>query len=54
VLPGVFLTPMQPSVDRWLQRVGREAVAAAPAAETPAHTVAARQDAAPSAARVKH
>jgi NADH-quinone oxidoreductase subunit M len=54
VLPGVFLTPMQPSVDRLLQRVGREAVAAAPVAEAPAHTVAARQDAAPTAARVKH
>jgi len=32
VLPGIFLRPMQPSVDRLLQRVSREAVARAPAA----------------------
>jgi NADH-quinone oxidoreductase subunit M len=54
VFPGVFLRPMQPSVDRLLQRVSREAVAEAPASRTPGHTVAARQDAAPAAARVKH
>jgi NADH-quinone oxidoreductase subunit M len=54
VLPGVFLKPMQPSVDRLLQRVSRESVAEAPAPGTPGHTVAARQGAAPSAARVEH
>jgi len=30
VLPGLFLRPMQPSVEKLLQRVSREAVAAAP------------------------
>ncbi len=30
VLPGIFLKPMQPSVDRLLQRVSRESVARAP------------------------
>ena len=34
VLPGLFLRPMQPSVDRLLQRVSREAVVSAPAPET--------------------
>ncbi|MBP1635402.1 MAG: nuoM 2, partial [Acidobacteria bacterium] len=31
VFPGLFLKPMQPSVERLLQRVSREAVAEAPA-----------------------
>jgi hypothetical protein len=31
VLPGVFLKPMQPSVERFLQRVSRQTVAENPA-----------------------
>jgi NADH-quinone oxidoreductase subunit M len=54
VVPGVFLKPMQPSVDRLLLRVGREAVAQAPAGQAPAGTAAVRQAAAPGFARVKN
>jgi NADH-quinone oxidoreductase subunit M len=43
VFPGVFLKPMQPSVDRLLQQVSREVVAQAPAAGPPTRTVSARQ-----------
>ena len=42
VFPGVFLRPMQPSVDRLLQRVSRETVAQAPAGQAPPGTVAVR------------
>jgi len=55
VFPGVFLRPMQPSVDRLLQRVSRETVArSSPAGQPPAATVAARQAAAPGSAGVKN
>jgi NADH-quinone oxidoreductase subunit M len=54
VFPGVFLKPMQPSVDRLLQRVSRETVAQAPAGQAPAGTVAVRQAAAPGSAGVKN
>jgi NADH-quinone oxidoreductase subunit M len=54
VLPGVFLRPMQPSVDRLLQRVSHEVSAQAPPAETPRHAVVARQETASSAAGVKN
>ena len=54
VFPGVFLKPMQPSVDRLLQRVSRETVAQAPASHAPPGTVAVRHAAAPGSAGVKN
>ena len=54
VFPGVFLRPMQPSVDRLLQRVSRETVAQAPAGQVSERAVAVRQAAAPGSARVKN
>ncbi len=52
VLPGFFLRPMQPSVERLLQRVGRESIARS--AVPPASDVAAFREAQPAAARVKN
>jgi NADH-quinone oxidoreductase subunit M len=52
VLPGVFLRPMQPSVERLLQRVGRDAIARS--AVPPASDVATLREAAPAGARVKN
>jgi NADH-quinone oxidoreductase subunit M len=54
VFPGVFLRPMQPSVDRLLQRVSHETVAQAPAGQASERAVAVRQAAAPGSARVKN
>jgi NADH-quinone oxidoreductase subunit M len=53
VLPGIFLRPMQPSVERLLQRVGRESVArtTVPPAGS---TVATLGVGSPDAARVKN
>ncbi len=53
VLPGVFLRPMQPSVERLLQRVGRESVARTTVPPT-GSTVAALGVGQPGAARVKN
>ncbi len=52
VLPAMFLRPMQPSVERLLQRVGRDTVARSAAPPGPA--AAALTDSQPSGARVKN
>ncbi len=54
VFPGVFLRPMQPSVDRLLQRVSREVVAQAPAGHASERAASVPQTAATGSARVKH
>jgi NADH-quinone oxidoreductase subunit M len=54
VFPGVFLKPMQPSVDRLLQRVSRETVAQAPAGQAPAGAATVRHAAAAGSAGVKN
>jgi hypothetical protein len=54
VFPGVFLRPMQPSVDRLLQRVSHETVARAPAGQALERAAAVRQAAAPGSASVKN
>jgi len=54
VLPGIFLKPMQPSVDRLLQRVSHETVARAPRAPADDHAVAESRGAAPADVRVKN
>jgi hypothetical protein len=59
VFRGVFLTPMQPSVERFVQRMNRPTVARAVEAPPPnpaesAWRGAAATGASPSAASVKH
>jgi NADH-quinone oxidoreductase subunit M len=50
VFPGVFLKPMQPSVERFLQRMSRPSVARAVGAPSPNPAEAAWRGAAPSGA----
>ena len=54
VFPGVFLKPMQPSVERFLQRMGRPTVTSAVRQPTPDGAAAAWRGVAPTDARVKH
>ena len=54
VFPGVFLKPMQPSVERFLQRMSHPSVARAVEAPSPNPADAAWRGAAASGARVKH
>jgi NADH-quinone oxidoreductase subunit M len=54
VFPGVFLEPMQPSVDRLLQRVSREIVAQAPAGQAQAGAATVRLVAAAGSAGAKN
>jgi NADH-quinone oxidoreductase subunit M len=54
VLPGLFLKPMQPSVDRLLQRVSRESVASAPHGPAADHAEARLHGAMPADVRVKN
>jgi NADH-quinone oxidoreductase subunit M len=54
VLPGIFLKPMQPSVDLLLQRLSRTVVAQQQRGPAAGHPAAADQVAAPVAARVKN
>ena len=54
VFPGVFLKPMQPSVERFLQRMGRPSVARVVEAPSANRADAAWRGAAATGARVKH
>ncbi len=54
VFPGVFLKPMQPSVERFLQRMSRPSVARAVQVPPPSPTAAAWRGADTTDARMKH